>query len=134
MKTRLIAAAIGLGLIFGAALALPGPTAQAAGCTYARVLVYNSPSMSSHSIGFSLVGQSSTSLKTYERLESGVPVVTVVTTNSSYTFSGQTNTLGSYGDAPLTPDTTYRVTAPGCVRTIDPPDGVPGMSYSNKLI
>lgn len=131
---KLKAALVAITLIFGGMLIAPVPAAQAAGCTYARVMVYNSPTYQTHSIGFNLVGQSSTNVKTYERLESGVPVATVVTTSSNYTFSGTAVGASIFGDAPLTPNTTYRVTAPGCVRIIDPPDGVPGVTYYNKLI
>jgi hypothetical protein len=106
-----------LGLI--GALALSG-TAEAASCASARVLIYNSASPT-YSIQLSTSGFGS---KTFERLESGVPTETIVA--SSYTWK-QTNS------APLTVDTTFRITSSSCIAEYNPPDG-PGIWYLNGPI
>lgn len=116
----IIAAAIALG-IFGSLLIATAP-AQAASCANARVMIYGSGYFS---IGLSVPNESSFSTKTYERLESGVPVQTVNTAAKSYTF---------LSSPPLTADTTFRVTSPGCVAEYNPPDNVSGVFYMNGPI
>lgn len=117
----LISAAIALGLVFGAALALPGPTAQAANCEQVKSFngkFFNFVAPYTLGAGVQTKLGAPAEVWTFERSDDSGATYAVVQSSLTKSWAGSST-------IPTTATTRVRISASGCSFVYDPNETLP---------